>query len=195
MMRMKSKNKNSGTIFNPVMYLVVLLLTVQLLLLFVEYRRVVWISGAVTDSMTDALLGACMLNQEELYRYGATDELEILYPEEKYGTFKEILKEELQLSSELQITEKSLPLLYGKVTITDFRIYSVKGEDITVYAFSPSGSYTRTTMENARGIHKIENGSVIENTTLAARIGFTVEFFGIPIEVRKYHMVDVTKGG
>lgn len=195
MMREKSKNKDAGTIFNPVMYLVVLLLTVQLLLLFVEYRRVAWVSGAVTDSMTDALLGACTLNQEELYRYGASDELEILYPEEKYETFKEILKEELQLSEGLQVTEKSLPLLYGNVTITDFRIYSVKGEDITVYAFSPSGSYTRTTMENVRGVQKIENGSVIENTTLAARIGFQVEFIGIPIEVRKYHMVDVTKGG
>ena len=50
------------------MYLVVLLLTVQLMLLFVEYRRVAWVSGAVTDSMTDALLGACTFNQEELYQ-------------------------------------------------------------------------------------------------------------------------------
>ena len=194
-MREKSKNKDAGTIFNPVMYLVVLLLTVQLLLLFVEYRRVAWVSGAVTDSMTDALLGACTLNREELYQYGATDELEILYPEEKYGIFREILKEELQLSEDLQITEKSLPLLSGKVTITDFRIYSVKGEDITVYEFSSSGNQTSIILENARGVYQVENGSVIENTTLAARIGFQVEFFGIPIEVRKYHMVDVTKGG
>lgn len=194
-MREKSKNKDAGTIFNPVMYLVVLLLTVQLLLLFVEYRRVAWVSGAVTDSMTDALLGACTLNREELYQYGATDELEILYPEEKYGIFREILKEELQLSEDLQVTEKSLPLLSGNVTITDFRIYSVKGEDITVYEFSSSGNQTSIILENARGVYQVENGSVIENTTLAARIGFQVEFFGIPIEVRKYHMVDVTNGG
>ena len=194
-MREKRRKKDSGTIFNPVMYLVVLLLTVQLLLLFVEYRRVAWVSGAVTDTMTDALLGACMLNQEELYHYGVGDELEILYPEEKYKIFIEILKEELQLSADLQVTEKSLPLLAEKVTITDFRIYSVRGEDITVYAFAPSGSYTTTVLRDAKGTYQLENGSVIENTTLTARIGFTVKFFGIPIEVRKYHMVDVTKGG
>ena len=194
-MREKRRKKDSGTIFNPVMYLVVLLLTVQLLLLFVEYRRVAWVSGAVTDTMTDALLGACMLNQEELYHYGVGDELEILYPEEKYKIFIEILKEELQLSADLQVTEKSLPLLAEKVTITDFRIYSVRGEDITVYAFTPSGSYTTTVLRDAKGTYQLENGSVIENTTLTARIGFTVKFFGIPIEVRKYHMVDVTKGG
>ena len=195
MMREKNKNKDAGTIFNPVMYLVVLLLTVQLLLLFVEYRRVAWVSGAVTDSMTDALLGACTLNREELYQYGATDELEIRYPEEKYEVFREILKEELQLSEELQVTGKSLPLLSGKVTITDFWIYSVTGGDITIYTFSPSGSHTKTVMEDARGVYTVGNGRVIENTTLVARIGFTVKFFGIPIEVRKYHMVDVTKGG
>lgn len=194
-MREKRRKKDAGTIFNPVMYLAVLLLTVQLLLLFVEYRRVAWVSGAVTDTMTDALLGACTLGQEELYHYGETDELEVLYPEEKYQVFKEILKEELQLSADLQVTEKSLPLLAGKVTITDFRIYSVRGEDITVYAFTPSGSYTTTVLTDARGVCQVENGILIENTTLAARIGFTVKFFGIPIEVRKYHMVDVTKGG
>ena len=194
-MKVKRRNRDAGTIFNPVMYLMVLMLTVQLLLLFVEYRRVAWVSGAVTDTMTDALLGACTLNREELYHYGATDQLEILYPEEKNEVFKEILKEELQLSPDLQVTEKSLPLLAENVTITDFRVYSVRGKDITVYAFTPSGSYTTTVLRDAKGTYQVENGSVIENPPLTARIGFTVKFFGIPIEVRKYHMVDVTKGG
>ena len=79
-MNKKWKKRDAGTIFNPVMYLMVLILTVQLMLLFVEYRRVAWVSNAVTDSMTDALLGAATLNEDELYHYGATDHLEILYP-------------------------------------------------------------------------------------------------------------------
>lgn len=68
----KQDKKDVGTIFNPVMYLMVLILTAQLLILFVEYKRVAWVSGAVTDTMTDALLGACTLDQEELYHYGMT---------------------------------------------------------------------------------------------------------------------------
>ena len=55
-MKERMKKKDAGTIFNPVMYLMVLFLTVQLLMLFVEYKRVAWVSGAVTDTMTDALL-------------------------------------------------------------------------------------------------------------------------------------------
>ena len=191
----KQDKKDAGTIFNPVMYLMVLILTVQLLLLFVEYKRVAWVSGVVTDTMTDALLGACTLDQEELYHYGMTNELTILHPESKYEMFKEILLEELGLSSDMQVTERSPALLEDKVIIKDFRIYSVEEENIIFYDVRESGSYTRTILEDARGVYSIENGKVIEETTLAAQIGFTVKFFGEPREVSKYHMVDVTNGG
>ena len=183
--------KDAGTIFNPVMYLMILLLTAQLLILFVEYKRVSWVSGAVTDSMTDALLGACTLNEEELYHYGTTDELEILYPKEKYDIFKAILCEELGLSAGMQTTEHSLPLLEGAVYIKDFRGYSVSGDDITFNDFNDAGSYSTAVLTDMAGVHAVENGVVIEQTTLTAEIGFTVKFLGMPIEVSKYHMVDV----
>ena len=191
----REKKKDAGTIFNPVMYLVVLILTVQLIILFVEYKRVAWVSGAVTDSMTDALLGACTLNEEELYHYGTTDELAVRYPKEKYDIFKNILREELGLSAGMQMTDRSPTLLEDKVTIKDFRVYSVEDDDITFYDFDEAGGYTTTVLEDVAGIHSVENGMVIENTTLAAEIEFTVKFFGVPIKVGKYHMVDVTNGG
>ena len=191
----KEKKKDAGTIFNPVMYLVVLILTVQLMMLFVEYKRVAWVSGTVTDTMTDALLGACTLNEEELYRYGTTDELEVLYPKEKYDIFKDILCEELGLSAGMQTTDRSLALLEDTVSIKDFRVYSVRDDDITFYDFDEAGGYTVTVMEDAAGTFSMGNGKKIEHTTLAAEIGFTVKFFGVPIEVSKYHMVDVTNGG
>ena len=186
------KKKDAGTIFNPVMYLVILILTAQLLMLFVEYKRVTWVSGAVTDSMTDALLGACTLNESELYHYGSTDELEILYPEEKYDVFKEILRRELGLSSGMQVTDKSMALLTGTVQIEDFGVFSVRDNDITFYDFDENGGYQTTKMDDMAGSYVAGNGKVIENSTLVAEIGFTIKFFGLPVEVNKYHMVDVT---
>lgn len=188
---MENRKKDAGTIFNPAMYLMVLILAVQLLMLFVEYKRVTWVSGAVTDSMTDALLGACTLNEEELYHYGTTDELAVWYPKEKYDIFKSILCEELGLAEGMQVTDRSLALLEDKVTIKDFRVYSVEGGDVTLYDFDEAGGYTSTVLADAAGRHLAENGKVIENTTLAAEIRFTVKFFGVPIKVSKYHMVDV----
>ena len=77
----------------------------------------------------------------------------------------------------------------------DFKVYSVEDDDITFYDFDEAGGYTTTVLEDVAGIHSVENGMVIENTTLAAEIEFTVKFFGVPIKVGKYHMVDVTNGG
>lgn len=191
-MKEKMLKKDKGTIFNPVMFLMVLILTAQLLLLFVEYKRVAWVSGAVTDSMTDALLGACTLNETELYHYGTTDELAILDPKEKYDIFKDILCEELGLSAQMQVTDKSMALLTGTVSITDFGIYSVYGDDIIFYDFDESGGYTTTVLEGMSGTYTAGNGKVIESTAMMAEIGFTVEFFGVSVDVNKYHMVDVT---
>lgn len=190
-MKRKLMKKDAGTIFNPVMYLMILILTVQLLLLFVEYKRVAWVSGAVTDSMTDALLGACTLNETELYHYGTTGEVEILYPKEKYDTFKDILCKELGITAEGQVTDKSMALLTGSVQITDFGVYSVCENDITYYDFDASGGCQTTILEDMAGRYDAGNGEVIEHTAMIAEIGFSVKFFGVPIAVNKYHMVDV----
>lgn len=191
-MKEKIRKRDSGTIFNPVMFLVILILTAQLLLLFVEYKRVAWVSSAVTDSMTDALLGACTLNEEELYHYGRTDELEILYPKEKYDMFQSLLCEELGLSPDMQVTDHSITLLTDAVTIKDFKVYSVRKDDITVYDFDETAGYVTSLMEGMAGSFDAGNGEVIERTALMAEISFKIEFAGVPVEVKKYHMVDVT---
>lgn len=191
-MKKRVKKKDAGTIFNPVMFLVLLILTAQLLMLFVEYKRVTWVSGAVTDSMTDALLGACILNEEELYHYGRTGEIEFLYPKEKYDLFKELLSEELGLDQEMKVTERSPALLADKVIVKDFKVYSVRENDITLYDFDENTGYTTSLLVNMAGVYDAGNGEVIEMPALLAEIEFTVEFMGFPVKVNKYHMVDMT---
>ena len=192
-MKKEMRKKDAGTIFNPVMYLMILILTAQLLVLFVEYKRVAWLSGCVTNAMTDALLGACTLNEEELLKFGSSDELEILYPEEKYNTFRDILREELGLTADMQAGEKSAPFIQGEIEIKDFKVYSVCRNDLTVYDFDEAADCTVTRLEDEAGTFTADNGKVIEETTLVAEIGFTVQFLGVPVEVTKYHMVDVAK--
>ncbi len=191
-MERKFIKKDPGTIFNPVMYLMLLFLTVVLLFLFVEYRRIAWLSDRMTDTLTDALLGAAALNKGELYAYGRTDELKILYPEEKYEVFRKILREELGLDDDMCMTEESMLLIRGEVKVKDFIIYSVDGEDVTIYDFDEEENYTTKLEAGCRGVLTAENGMVINETTLVAEIGFVVDFMGVPIEAEKYHMVDVT---
>ena len=60
------------------------------------------------------------------------------------------------------------------------------------YDFDENGSYQATWLDDMAGSYVAGNGKVIENSTLVAEIGFTIKFFGLPVEVNKYHMVDVT---
>ena len=191
-MKERIRKRDAGTIFNPVMFLVILVLTAQLMMLFVEYKRVTWVSGAVTDSMTDALLGACTLNEEELYHYGRTDEPEILYPKEKYDLFRGLLCEELGLTEDMKVTDHSTALLTDNVTIRDFRVYSVRDHDITLYDFDENAGYTTVLLEDLAGVYDAGNGEVIEKTALLAEITVTINFMGVPVNVNKYHMVDMT---
>jgi len=191
-MKERIRKRDAGTIFNPVMFLVILILTAQLLMLFVQYKRVTWVSGAVTDSMTDALLGACTLNEEELYHYGRTGKLEILYPKEKYDLFRSLLCEELGLTEDMKVTDHSAALLTDNVTIKDFRVFSVRDHDITLYDFDENAGYTTVLLEDLAGVYDAGNGEVIEKTALLAEITVTINFMGVPVKVNKYHMVDMT---
>ncbi len=185
--------KDKGTIFNPVMYMVLLILTVQLLMLFLCYKKMSWLSDTMTHSMTDALLGACTLNEEELYQYGRTNQLEIIYPREKYDAFKSMLREELGLTADMEATATSVPSVLGEVVVSDFRVYSVYDKDITLYDFAEDGSYQMIHYPDMAGTLTLGNGEVVESTALLAEISFKVDFLGVPIGVKKYHMVDVVR--
>jgi len=185
------KIKDPGTIFNPVLYLIVLFLTVQLMLLFVSYRRMSWLSETITDGMTNALLGAAVLETEELYAYGRTDEVQILYPKQKYDIFKDLLRQELGLNDSLIAVKGSVPVVDGSVQIEDFVVYSVNGSDVTVYDFDETGAYVSAAHPGQKDILTAPNGIVVRGSSLFAKIRFRVRYMGVPLNVSRYHMVDI----
>ena len=187
----KKTKKDTGTIFNPVLYLMILFLTVQLMLMFVSYRRMSWLSETITDGMTDALLGAAVLEEEELYAYGRSDELQILYPKEKYDIFKDLLRQELGLTNAMTAVKGSVPVVDGKIQIEDFVAYSVNGSDVTVYDFDETGAYVTTIHPGQKDVLTAPNGMSVRESSLFAKIRFQVRYMGVPMNVSRYHMVDI----
>ena len=190
-MKRKIAKKDSGTIFNPVLYLVVLFLTVQLMLLFVSYRRMSWLSETITDGMTDALLGAAVLEEEELYAYGRNDELQILYPKRKYDIFKDLLRQEMGLTDSLTAVKGSVPVVDGNIQIEDFVVYSVNDSDVTVYDFDETGAYVTAIHPGQKDVLTAPNGIAVKESSLFAKIRFRVKYMGVPLSVSRYHMVDI----
>ena len=187
----KKAKKDSGTIFNPVLYLMILFLTVQLMIMFVSYRRMSWLSETITDGMTDALLGAAVLEEEELYAYGRSDELQILYPKEKYDIFKDLLRQELGLTNALTAVKGSVPVVDGNIQIEDFVAYSVNGSDVTVYDFDETGAYVTTIHPGQKDVLTAPNGMIVRESALFAKLRFRVRYMGVPMNVSRYHMVDI----
>lgn len=187
----KKAKKDSGTIFNPVLYLMILFLTVQLMLMFVSYRRMSWLSETITDGMTDALLGAAVLEEEELYAYGRSDELQILYPKEKYDIFRDLLRQELGLTNALTAVKGSVPVVDGNIQIEDFVAYSVNGSDVTVYDFDETGAYVTTIHPGQKDVLRAPNGMTVRESALFAKLRFRVRYMGVPMNVSRYHMVDI----
>ena len=183
--------KDPGTIFNPVLYLMILFLTVLLMLLFVSYRRMSWLSETITDGMTDALLGAAVLEEEELYAYGRSDELQILYPKQKYDIFKDLLRQELGLTDSLTAVKGSVPVVNGNIQVEDFVVYSVNGSDVTVYDFDETGAYVTVVHPGQKGILTLPNGIAVQESSLFAKIRFRVRYMGVSLNVSRYHMVDI----
>lgn len=192
-MERKNVKKDPGTIFNPVMYLMILFLSIYLMLMFISYRRMSWVSETITNAMTDALLGAAVLEAEELYAYGNTDEIQILYPRKKYDRFQSLLIKELGLTEAMESVDGSIPLVEGKIRIEDFVVYSINGNDVITYDFDEQGAYMTSMHAGQKGIIAAANGMDISESTLLAKIRFTVRYMGIPMQVSKYHMVDIKK--
>lgn len=190
-MKKKRRKKDPGTIFNPAMYLMILFLSIQLMLLFISYRRMSWLSETITDGMTDALLGAAVLDEEELYAYGRTDELLILYPKRKYDIFKDLLGQELGLTDSLQAVKGSVPVVDGSIKIEDFVVYSVNGSDVTVYDFDETGAYMTAVYAGQKDILTAPNGMIVRESSLFAKIRIPVRYMGVPLSVSRYHMVDI----
>ena len=190
-MKKKRRKKDPGTIFNPAMYLMILFLSIQLMLLFISYRRMSWLSETITDGMTDALLGAAVLDEEELYAYGRTDELQILYPKRKYDLFKDLLGQELGLTDSLQAVKGSVPVVDGSIKIEDFVVYSVNGSDVTVYDFDETGAYMTAVYAGQKDILTAPNGMIVRESSLFAKIRIPVRYMGVPLSVSRYHMVDI----
>ena len=173
------------------MYLMILFLSIQLMLLFISYRRMSWLSETITDGMTDALLGAAVLDEEELYAYGRTDELLILYPKRKYDIFKDLLGQELGLTDSLQAVKGSVPVVDGSIKIEDFVVYSVNGSDVTVYDFDETGAYMTAVYAGQKDILTAPNGMIVRESSLFAKIRIPVRYMGVPLSVSRYHMVDI----
>lgn len=167
-----------------------------LIFLIVLLAAHIQIIGFYTTSlyMEDALaasnLASAIIDIEE---YGTTHVIRIASPESAYEIYRQALKTNLQLNEDWENDNKEL--IAGKVTVLQYIIYNVEGDDVTVYHFGEGGTYSHY-KAGSLGSIRTPDGRLVESTSVYSRIGFPVKgFLDVEVYAEKEKSVDIINNG
>ncbi len=137
------------------------------------------------DALAASNLASAVIDVEE---YGISHRVRIRDPWEAYRLYLEAVRGNLNLDENWECPNKSL--ISGKVSVTDYIIYNVTGEDILVFHINEEGE-AREALYRA-GEVKAPDGSRIEHTSIYSAISFPVEgFLGVSAKAHKGKLVDI----
>lgn len=137
------------------------------------------------DALAASNLAAAVADIEE---YGVSHRVCISDVREAYARYKRAVKENLQLSDAWEAPNTEL--ISGEVTIEQFIVYNVEGENVVISHVSEQGQVWE---EQARlGDARTPDGNVIVYTGIYSEISFPVKgFAGITVQARKGKFVDI----
>ncbi len=133
---------------------------------------------ADSDIAEDALAASALAALDvDPYRYGTDHKLVINDPMHAYELFKTALRGNMDLDNEYRPHTSGKNYVSGTVTIEDFRIYLVDGDNVTEYRISD------TTLDVSTGIYgdmRTPGGQTVRSAGCYAAVSFDTEgFMGI----------------
>ena len=137
------------------------------------------------DALAASNLASAVINLEE---YGISHRIEIDDPVKAYERYLAALKLNLQLDENWEGSNKAL--ISGKVEVTDYIVYNVDENIVTVYQVRANRQVEE--WQGTLGSVKAPDGTVIESTGVYSRIKFPIEgFLGVTVEAEKGKLADI----
>lgn len=166
-----------------------ILLTATIVIIFqVTTNRINYTRNWVEDSLVSANLSGATIDLKE---YGTTNKIVNKDIDKSFDDYLFSLKQNLNLDDSMN--PKNSYFIKSKVTVKDFIIYSVIGNDIVQVRKDNSGNTHSTKYIGEVGKMKTPDGYVINNTTVYSKIGFTISgMLGQSFDVEKEGSVDIT---
>lgn len=144
-------------------------------------------SQYLEDALALSNLASAVVDVEE---YGISHKLVITDPWGAYGSYRLAVKENLNLDDRWEC--KGDGVITGPVTIVNYTVYSVSGNDVEVSRFDEEGLLTQ--WKERLGSAAAPNGIKIESTGVYSEIAYEVKgFLGTVVEARKGKLVDIVK--
>lgn len=145
-------------------------------------------SAYVEDALAASNLASAVIDLEE---YGRTHTILVKDPQSAFLLYKEALCYNLQLDEYLNTTNREV--IAGKVSILDYIIYNVSGENISIYSLDEEG-VLRGMWTCKPGEAITPDGVLVESTTIYSRVAFSVKSLGErTYEATKEKSIDIVR--
>ena len=142
-------------------------------------------SQYLEDALALSNLASAVVDVEE---YGISHSLVIKDPYLAYERYRSAVKENLNLDDQWNCRENGV--ITGPVTILNYTVYSVSGNDVEVSRFDEKGLMTQ--WREQLGSSAAPNGIKIETTGVYSEIIYQLEgFLGTVVEARKGKLADI----
>lgn len=149
-----------------------------------HYRAV---SMYLEDALAASNLASAVVDVRE---YGISHNILIGEPEEAYKTYQWAVRGNLNLNEAWEGQPGSL--VQGPVSIVQYIVYNVRGDEVTVYRFDGDGQMTqwRETLGNVAA----PNGLPVGNTSVYSEISFEAKgILGTAVSAHKGNLADVSR--
>lgn len=142
-------------------------------------------SQYLEDALALSNLASAVVDVEE---YGISHKLVITDPRKAYERYRLAVKENLNLNDQWEC--KGNGIITGPVTIVNYTVYSVSGNDVEVSRFDENGLLTQ--WREQLGSAVAPNGIKIEATGVYSEITYQLKgFLGTVVEARKGKLADI----
>lgn len=142
-------------------------------------------SQYLEDALALSNLASAVVDVEE---YGISHRLVIKDPEQAYERYRAAVKENLNLNDQWECQGGGV--ITGPVSVVNYTVYSVNGNDVEVSCFDGNGLLTQ--WREQLGSAAAPNGIKIESTGVYSEISYQIEgFLGTTVEARKGKLADV----
>ena len=139
------------------------------------------------DALALSNLASALIDVEE---YGISHKLVISDPEQAYERYKEAVKGNLNLNDSWECP--AVGMISGPVSVVDYRVYNVSGNDVLVTHFDENGLIS--SWQETLGSALAPNGVTVESTGVYSEIAYQVEgLFGVSVRAHKGKLVDVVE--
>lgn len=166
----------------------VMLISMVCLIALLSYRlRVIKLTQIyVEDGLVSANLACSIVDLQE---YGQSNEIRIPDFDQAYEIYWEALRANLNLTAAGE--PKDQKLISGPVSVEEFTIYQVSGDDVVQICRTQAQTNSHT-YPGGKGSLETPDGKRIESTTVYSRIGFDIRGYGNErFYVQKENSVDI----